>query len=279
MSTEIHGESQVQLPAANLEPIKGLEQGKEGIKTTSSAGTSTVQGIVSQDASTIQKADSGDAVAAGSTAKANPENPVPINPDPNKATMTPAEAQTAQVNGFLCGIYAVALEQLMAAIIKVEMFKSLTDSKMYLQLKSVEKELAETIADKQIEQGKVEMYTSFAKAACAGASAAMSFGGALGAAAYDPRSSTGTAISSLVQSGNSVGGADGLFSNIVQGFSANEKAQIEATITLTQFMQKYMEDMQRRIEEDRSGAEKAIGEIVQMYNQWMNAMYQFTARG
>lgn len=252
------------------------------IHAEKSAGASTVQGAMSLEESTITQAEEADTSSIkGLTANQDPANPSMVQPKAADSTLSPAEGSepNMKTNAFLSSIYAVVLTELMAEITKINMYRAKVDSTLYLETKKVEKALSESIADMQIAQGQAEMYASFARAVCAGAGAGIHLMGTAGALRFDPRGKAGMACSSFVQSSNALGGTDSVFSNVAQGLGANAKAHIEAQITMLQYMQKFVQDMADRMDNDRKDAEEGVSQIVQAFQQWMNAQYQFTQKG
>lgn len=239
-----------------------------------SAGTSTDMGVYTK--SSIQESQQ-EGAPTTSSGNVDPNNPTPVAPDPLLADLTPDEANKAKVNAFLGGIYAVALEELMALQVKVDSYTEKVMSENYVMTKEQEEELAELKAELQEKAGKIEMYKEFAQAVGCGVSAGVGIAQAGGAYKFGGVTTKNGAIhAGVCQSMDALGGQNSVFSHIASGIGSMEKSQVEAQITLLEFAQKFAQETADSLVQSRRETADAKKELLQAYNNFMNALFAFT---
>lgn len=263
----------LEAPPKNLEaPPKGSTPAVQ-----ESAGTTTEVGAYNK--SSIEQSERTGTPLPGSSANADPANPTLVPPNLLNVLTNAAEAVKSGNNLFLCCIFAVALEVMMAQVVKMESYHERVSSDAYLGQKDVQKDLAVLKAELQRLAGEIEMYTSFARAVACGASAGINLGMAGSSAVLGARSAGGMLGQNIGNALNSIAGSDSVFSNIASGVGAVKKAQVEALITLLEFALKFSQETSDRLDQDRKEVSDHKNQILQAFMQWMNALYAFIQKG
>lgn len=245
--------------------------------TEQAAGTTTTTGAYTQ--SSVEEANQ-ENIPANSSANVDSANPKPALPNIQNSQVTPAEAAKSQVNLLLCCIYAVALEVVMAKIVKAMSNLDRTASDAFLDFSKIEKELADLKSAKQLEIGQTEAYAAFGRALFCAVGVGVSVGTAVGGAFKGPRTSTGQAITQTGQALNSIAGSDSIFSNISSGVASLQKSKAEAEITQIDYGAKIAGEMKSRVADKMAkDADEFKAQFLQMFIQWMNAQYSFMQKG
>lgn len=273
-----------QIPAPPTLPVS--TESDTGKTSSSGASPNRIQGTSPDviDKSNEQLDIKLGAITGGTTSFSNnldPENPTLQGPSQNLLVEINSQSPSkSSYNPMLGGICIGCLLDIMAAIMRMGAYLKKVESEKGIEAQSVESDAVHTIADAQERKGEIEMYSSFAQAFCCGLGVGVNLGVAAGHMRYGgPRTQQGAIIAASGQAMNGIAGQDSVASNIARGIGSYESALQDKTITLTQFVQRFSQQVQEKLEQDRKDVASMMDQVLQMVNKWVDSIYQFTARG
>jgi len=195
-----------------------------------------------------------------------------------KAAKGLLEASGLPVNKFLVTCAVVALALAMMQLIKDQEYRKKLDSAMWIANQQASKEIAHDIAGLIKDKGQLEFLQGVFSAVLTGLGSAVSIGGI----SYG-MSKGGELAAMYGQIGQASGQLfNGMMTHLVDAGFAPMKANIDAMKTVSEYVEKFMDEMRSKISSDSQSADDFINQLVQTakdLQRQLNVINSLTPQG